>query len=91
MNNSISAWANRAVRRADKKERKKAKRKLMVTLLGKQKTDVRTEQNLEHLFGFILGRHRFTVPEVLKNIKIQSSVAYDLIETLVKKNHRKSW
>jgi hypothetical protein len=76
MNNPNLDRRNRAI----KKEREKAKRKTVIRLLGKERTDKRTSQNLREFFNHISYNKRFTGPEIVKNKHIKGSVLYPLIE-----------
>lgn len=74
------------VTRIEDKEKKKMKRRIIVQLFGKQKTDPRTEKNLEEFFNFIVPRKEFTGSEIVANTRMGSSAAYSLIE-IMKKRH----
>jgi len=69
---------NRSIRRAREKE----KRKTIIHLIGKGKTNKRTKRNLEKIFSFIGNKKQFTGPQIQKNKKLKSSVLYDLLDTL---------
>lgn len=70
----------RSVRRAEEK----AKRKVIVHLIGKSKADSRTYSNLKKIFDFIGSHKEFTAPQIQKAKRIKSSVLYDLIHSFEK-------
>ena len=80
MNNPKFSSEDRSIRRA----RDKAKRKTAIRLLGKEKTDLRTFKNLVRIFDFIGRRQEFTGPEIVKNLRMASSIVYDLLRVLLK-------
>ncbi|MEM0058140.1 MAG: hypothetical protein QXG09_04660 [Candidatus Bathyarchaeia archaeon] len=78
MNNSNSDSKNRSIRRKEDK----AKRKTLIRLIGKDRIDSRSYQNLKAVFRFIGNREEFTGPQIRKNTGIRDSVLYDLLDSL---------
>jgi len=80
LNNSNSYRQNRILR-----EKERMKRKIIIRLLGKEKIDRRTAQNLLEIFNYISYSQRFTGPEITKNKRIRGSVLYLLIKAFIDK------
>jgi len=81
MDNSHLNSQNRVIQKITEKE----KRKVIIRLMGKYKVDKRTVRNLRKIFTFIGSRREFTGAEIVKNMKIPSSVLYPLLSEFEKK------
>ena len=80
MNYSNFNRQNRIIR----KRQEKIKKKVVVSIIGKEKIDNRTYKNLKRAFEFIAGKREFTGGQLVKR-GMRASVVYELLERLEQK------
>jgi DNA-binding PadR family transcriptional regulator len=77
-NNLNSGHEDEIVRNIDA-SKEMEKHKIIEVLLGKQKTDKRSRQNITKIFTFIATKSEFTIPQISRNLSMSQSVVWRLV------------
>lgn len=70
--------------RNNRRRREKIKQKVIISLIGKEKTDRRTFKNLKKFFKFVANKKEFTGSQLVKK-GMPASIVYELLEKLKQK------